>query len=360
MKTLGFWLMAALLTTQFGCGGGGSGGGLAATPLPPPPQPSAFQIWCQGTVNAAYDIRPGVQATITVAGFMGAQTASGFEVCILSGAVSRPNTTRVANFKLNIPSRWNGKLLFRGGGGFDGVISTITYSPGTLAHGFADVATDMGHQDNGVDEAWALNDPDAVEDYAFAAIPDVRETAISILCDDDSVTAGMCPLERVYFEGCSNGGRSALLAAQRTPDLFDGVIARAPVLQWPGLAVAANRIAKRIAVQPLSTAKLATVDAAQLAACDALDGITDGVIGHPFDCAFDPDSLRCTNGDATDCLTDGELETLATVRSPTPLPFPQHDGLAEHPAYPVATIGNPLAWPLWLQGLAPNPAGLLV
>jgi feruloyl esterase len=182
----------------------------------------------------------------------------------------------------------------------------------------------------------------------------VRGAAVEILCSHFAAH-GQCPPERVYFEGCSNGGRSALLAAQRAPDLFDGVIARAPVLQWPGLAVAAQRLERRIAVQPLSDAKLAAVDAAQLAACDALDGIADGVIGRPFDCPFDPESLRCTQGDAPDCLTDAELETLATVRSSTPLPFAQVDGLTEHAAFPVQPISLLVTWPIWLQPSASFP-----
>jgi len=348
------FLGVSLPALVFGCGGGDSGGSGGAV-APPPPQISAFQSWCEGAVGSSYDIRAEVTARITDTQFTPTAFNNDFELCRQSGEVSRPGTTRVAELEVVVPSHWSGRLLFRGGGGFDGVISPFTYSPLVLEHRFATVATDMGHQTTTADQSWALNDPDAVDDYAFAAIPDVREAAVSILCSHFTA-GGMCPPERVYFEGCSNGGRSALLAAQREPSLFDGVIARAPVLQWPGLAVEAHRLEKRIAVQPLSDAKLATVDAAQLAACDGLDAIEDGVIGRPFACPFDPESLRCTQGDAPDCLTDAELETLATVRSPTPLPFTQRDGLTEHPAFPVAPIGHPSGWPIWLQGLPPtNP-----
>jgi len=340
-----------------GCGGGAGGGAgvaPAAPPPPPPPAVSAFQTWCQNAIGVAHPIRAGVTAQITTAEFTPAGN-SGFEVCKQSGDLSRPGTARVAGFEVVVPSHWGGRLLFRGGGGFDGVISPFTYSPLVIEHGFATTATDMGHQFQTGDASewdWAMNDPDAVEDFAFAAIPDVRAAAVAILCSHFN---GACPPERVYFEGCSNGGRSALLAAQRAPDLFDGVIARAPVLQWPGLAVASNRFEKRIAAQSLSDTKLAAVDAAQFAACDALDGIADGVIGRPFDCPFDPDTLRCAQGDAPDCLTDAELETLATVRSPTALPFAQRDGLIEHPAFPLAPIGHLLTWPLWLQPSAQFP-----
>ena len=337
----------AALTLLAGCGGGGSGGGAG-------PAVSAFQTWCQASTNGRFDVRAGVTARITGSQFTPAGVG-GFELCTQSGELSRPGTTRVARFELVAPSDWSGRLLFRGGGSFDGVISPFTYSPLVFEHRFAAVATDMGHQaaSDASDQSWALNDPDAVADYAFAAIPDVREAAALVLCSHFA-GAGVCP-QRVYFEGCSTGGREALLAAQRAPDLFDGVIARAPALQWPGLAVAANRIEKRIAVQSLSDAKLATVDAAELAACDALDGASDGVIGRPFDCPFDPNSLRCLQGDAPNCLTDAELETLATVRSPTPLPFAQRDALTEHPAFPMATISQAVTWPLWIEPSTGSP-----
>jgi feruloyl esterase len=367
MKTLRvalFTLMAAILA---GCDAGGGSGGAAALPPPrppPPPQVSSFQTWCAEAVGDVYEIRDGVTARILDAQFTAAIIGQSFEICRQSGELGRPGTTRVAEFEVVAPSHWRGRLLFRGGGGFDGVISPFTYSPEVLEHRFATVATDMGHQavEGSNDQSWALNDPDAVDDYAFAAIPDVRQAAVSVLCSYFVYTGdggADCELERVYFEGCSNGGRSALLAAQRAPDLFDGVIARAPVLQWPGLAEAAHRLEKRIDAQPLTNEKLATVDAAQLAACDALDGIADGVMSRFIDCPFDAESLRCTEGDGPDCLTDAELETLATVRSPTSLSFGQRDGLTEHPAFPISPIGHLLTWPLWLQPSAQFPVPAL-
>lgn len=361
MKRAARWFGFGMLAMLAGCGGGGgSGGGVTAPPPPPPPPVATFKTWCERATGTTYHVTDGVLAEIVGSNYDagGDELGGGYEVCRQQGEIGRPGTSRVVRFEVTIPGAFAGRLVFLGGGGFDGAVGSQSWSPNVLEHGFATVATDMGHVGaDAFDASWALDDPGAVEDYAFAAIPDVREAAASVVCSwfgsngGDGTTS--CALEQVYFEGCSGGGRQALLAAQRRPDLFDGVIARAPSLAVPGLMSAANRIAQRVATRTLSPAKLATVDAAQLEACDALDGLSDGVIGRAFDCPFDPAQLLCTEGDADDCLTEAELETLATVRSPTPIAFAQRDGASEYPAWPVAPIADVFAWPIWLLSGAP-------
>jgi feruloyl esterase len=119
--------------------------------------------------------------------------------------------------------------------------------------------------------------------------------------------------ERSYFEGCSNGGREGLMSVQRYPDLFDGVIARAPAYNWTALMGHFDRNAKALAVPGgnFSTAKVQRVAKAVRDACDSLDGVADGVVSNPKACsaAFDPSTLRCAGGSDTGdtCLSDAQL-----------------------------------------------------
>ena len=121
-----------------------------------------------------------------------------------------------------------------------------------------------------------------------------------------------------YFEGCSNGGREALMNVQRYPNLFDGVIARAPAYNWVGFMGAFNRTAKALAAPggAFSAAKIGTLAAAIRDACDGLDGIVDGVVSNPAACnaAFNPATLRCAGGADTgdSCLSDAQLAVVTS------------------------------------------------
>jgi feruloyl esterase len=124
-----------------------------------------------------------------------------------------------------------------------------------------------------------------------------------------------------YFEGCSNGGREALMSAQRYPNLFDGIIARAPAYNWVGFMGHFNRTAKALAAPggAFPAAKTATLAAAVRTTCDALDGITDGVVANQAACnaAFDPQTLRCPGGADTGntCLSDAQLAVVSSWTS---------------------------------------------
>jgi hypothetical protein len=122
------------------------------------------------------------------------------------------------------------------------------------------------------------------------------------------------PPSKSYFEGCSNGGREALMNVQRYPNLFDGVIARAPAYNWVGFMGAFNRTAKALAAPggAFSPAKTALLAKSVLDACDGFDGIVDGVVSNQAACTpamFDPASLRCQGGADTGdgCLSDAQL-----------------------------------------------------
>ena len=211
------------------------------------------------------------------------------------------------NFEIRLPDNWNGKLYYGGGGGYGGSIPPLSVPP--LKQGYAEVGSDTGHQDDGMSAAFALNDTFAAQEFGSFAVPTVMSTALTV------VTAAYgVPPARSYFEGCSNGGREALMAVQRNPTLFDGVIARAPAYNWVGFMGAFNRTAKALAAPggAFSPAKTALLAKHVREACDGLDGIVDGIVANPAACTaelLNLRALRCAGGaDAGDtCLSDAQL-----------------------------------------------------
>jgi Tannase and feruloyl esterase len=289
------------------------------------------------------------EASVTGSRLVGAR-AGNPAYCLISATLKGS-----LNFQVALPENWNHRILFLGGGGFDGVIPNIesSLSPGTLAAGYVMVADDSGHRGNpanpGIDGSFAL-DPAGLAAYANSSTHDVLPAARAIVRLRYGSDA-----DKAYFEGCSNGGREALIEAQRWPKDFDGIIARAPASNFTGLLTAFHDIAKVVSAPggALSVGKLTTLAKAELDACDALDGAKDGIISNVAGCAFDPTSLACA-GPATDsCLTNAELATVAAIRAPTMLPYQQANALLSYPGWGIGHESDPDAWPAWIMG---NPA----
>ena len=215
------------------------------------------------------------------------------------------------NFEMRLPQSWNGKFYYGGGGGYNGSIPGLNLN--ALNQGYAQVSSDSGHQGSGLDASFVLNDPYAAQLFGSLSVPTVMSSALEIV----KAAYGKSPT-RSYFEGCSNGGREALMNVQRYPNLFDGVIARAPAYNWVGLMGAFNRTAKALAAPggAFSAAKTATLAAAVRTTCDGLDGIVDGVVANQAACnaAFNPATLRCTGGADTGdtCLSDAQLAVVTS------------------------------------------------
>lgn len=246
------------------------------------------------------------------------------------------------NFELRLPLDWNHKLHYGGGGGYNGAIPPVV-AP-ALNAGYAQVSSDSGHQGSGLDASFALNDPQAAQLFGSLSVPTVMGAATEIVKAHYGRSA-----RRAYFEGCSNGGREALMNVQRYPTLFDGVIARAPAYNWVGLMGAFNRTAKALAAPggAISAGKTTTLSNAVLAACDALDGVADGLVSHPQACHFDPATLRCPGGgDSGDsCLSDAQLASVASWTSPAAF----DSGTYHNPGWPLT--GNESAsgaWDAWV------------
>ena len=262
-------------------------------------------------------------------------------------------------FELRMPARWNGRFLFQGGGGLDGaVMQAIGLIPGTtvaLAQGFAVIASDGGHE--GPSAAFAA-DQQARLDYAYAGLGPVAELGQTLVKRYYGKAA-----RDSYFAGCSNGGREAMMVAERFPGLFNGIIAGDPGFNLTRAAVAEMWSVKHFdAIAPkdahgapilseaLSQSDLHLVSEAVLKACDRLDGVADGMINNTAACHFDPKVLVCKPHSRGDCLSAGKLKALeAAFGGP-------HDS-AGHPLYASwpfdAGIDTP-GWRIWRLGMSPT------
>jgi feruloyl esterase len=305
-------------------------------------------------------------ACADLAGALGGATIRGAELVPAAG--NDPQFCRVTgmlettlNVERRLPDAWRQTVLFIGGGGYDGVVPVPndgTANADALRRGYATIATDSGHSGSVLDASWALDDPEAVQNFAFRAWHTV------LLAAREIITAYYAaPIRRTYFQGGSSGGREALIMAQRWPDDCDGVIARAPALSFVATMLAANRLAKHVYATPGGHLPAATTEAlgrAVLDACDGLDGLADGMVSDVEGCQFDAGALRCSGPPTDDCLTDAQLATVRAVHSAFAIPVPLANGVSEYPRYPVGGEESWSGWPLWISGASPAPPSSLL
>jgi len=203
-----------------------------------------------------------------------------------------------------LPENWNGKMLGLGGGGWAGNIVLPTAAPG-LAKGYATAQTNGGHDVSNVwDTSWAAN-PEASKDFSYRAIHVMTDLGKQVVAKYYGE-----PQKRAYFQGCSTGGRQALMEVQRYPKDYDGVIAGAPVytLATQTSAVFRNQIFLRDGTT-LTAAQIKHINEAALAECDGRDGLVDGIVTDPRSCKFDPSQVQCPAGGKDDvCLSPAQVK----------------------------------------------------
>jgi len=269
--------------------------------------------------------------------------------CRVAGTV-RPSSDSNIRFEVWMPSAgWNGKFQGVGNGGFAGSMG-YTDMGAALSRGYAAATTDTGHEAGATDATWALGHPEKIVDFGYRAIHETAEKAKAVI----RAFYGDGP-RHSYFSGCSNGGRQALVEAQRFPADYDGVIAGAPANFWTHLLVNAGFLAQATLVQPgsyIPVGKLGAIQAAALTACDALDGVRDGLIENPARCAFDPATLLCRGADSDSCLTAPQLAALRKIYA-----GPKNSkGQSVFPGYSPGGEGEPGGWAVWITGARPEQA----
>jgi len=257
-------------------------------------------------------------------------------------AITRPTKDSEIRIQIWLPtSGWNGKYLQVGNGGWAGSIDqTALVDP--LQRGYAVAATDDGHRSDGPLPAapWAVGHPEKLIDFGHRAVHETSVQAKAILHAHFGSEQG-----RSYFSGCSDGGREALMEAQRYPEDFDGIIAGAPANNWSHLFTAFVWNEQAQAETAIPPAKLPAIQHAVLAACDVLDGVKDGLIEDPRACHFDPASMLCKVGDTSDCLTEREITTLRKIYSGPKNP---RTGKQIFPGWPMGAEAVPGGWSPWI------------
>ena len=238
-------------------------------------------------------------------------------------------------------SDWNGKLQSTGNGGWSGAIG-YTAMGQALARGYATAGTNTGH--DGGSGSFALGHPEKLKDFGYRAVHLMTLEAKAII----SAYYGRGP-SLSYWNACSTGGRQGLREAQQFPNDYDGIIAGAPanymthLEAWTLWAPAAMNATPESAVP---AAKFALIHQAVLAACDALDGVKDGVMEDPRNCHFDPKTLICKSGDASDCLTVAQAQTVTKIYEPATNPR------TKAIIFPPFEPGSELGWTFFA---GPNP-----
>ena len=226
-------------------------------------------------------------------------------------ATLTPSTDSDIKVELWMPlQNWNQKFQAVGNGAFSGSIA-YPAMVNALARGYATASTDTGHVGN--NGRFALGHPEKVVDFGWRAVHEMTVIAKRIVAAFYEAAPRYS-----YWTGCSAGGRQAMKEAQRFPEDFDGIVAGAPGLDWTGRAVQATRVAK--ALQGRESARLLEpqrrhLHEAALQACDAADGLKDGLIADPERCTFDPAVVQCKGAETGQCLTPEQVETARGIYS---------------------------------------------
>lgn len=247
---------------------------------------------------------------------------------------------------------WNGKLQGLGNGGFAGLIDYFELGA-AISKGFTAVATDAGHTGSPIDATWALGHPEKVIDFGHRGIHEM--TRVSKLAAEHFYGSGP---KKSYFAGCSDGGREALMEAQRYPADYDGILAGAPANYWTGLLSTAVVDTQALTLDQTSfipKTKIPAIAAAVNTACDELDGVRDGILNDPRQCRFDPASIQCKEAEDSDkCLNPSQVTALKKIYAGL---IDSH-GRAIFPGYLPGSEEGGGGWGAWITGPAPRMSAM--
>ena len=225
-------------------------------------------------------------------------------------AVAKPTSDSEIHIEVWLPvaEAWNGRFLGTGNGGYASALSYKQMAD-ALQKGYATAGSDTGH--SGGDLRFGVGHPEKINDWAFRAVHAMTDVAHLMIRSYYGRLAA-----HSYFWGCSTGGHQALTEAQRYPDDYDGIISGAAannrIRQVAGF-LWNWRILHEHGGDSLPASKLPLVHNAVIAACDALDGVKDGIISDPRRCKFDPATLVCKGADGADCLTESQVAEVKSI-----------------------------------------------
>jgi feruloyl esterase len=265
-------------------------------------------------------------------------------VCEVHGTIARSSGSAV-KFVVWLPvTDWNGKYRQEGNSGWAGVIPYWNLID-PVRRGYAAAATDNGHEaPPGVSTAAAaLRNRETLADFGYLAVHDTSVRAKALI----AAYYGRPP-SHSYFVGCSEGGREALMSAQRYPDDFRGILAAAPSASFTGVMTAFAWNQRALRATPgsyIPPAMLPVIQRAVLGACDALDGIADGLLENPRACRFDPAVLTCGANTGPDCLTASQVGALRAIYAG---PTNPRTGEQLFPGLPPGHEGTPRTWAGWM------------
>src|ERR1035437_3255501 len=246
---------------------------------------------------------------------------------------------------------WNGKFRGQGNGGFAGQTDFVGLAVAVM-QGYASGGTDTGHPDTGLNPNWALGHPEKVIDYGYRAVHEMTAKSKSVVEAYYSK-----PAAHNYFVSCSDGGREALMEAQRFPADYDGIVAGAPANYWTHLLTNALYNTQALLLDPanyISAAKIPAIQAAALAACDSADGVTDGVIGDPRNCHFKPETMVCKDAETNQCLTTKQAHSLEVLYAGGR----DSKGRLIFPGYLPGSEDGPAGWIPCTTGPAPEQSAM--
>jgi len=368
-------LAAAASLLVAACGGSNDPQGIPAA--------DALRSACPGlagtSVPASQIGLPSGAAAVTSATFVaataqsvggGVTTPATPDYCRVLGRIAPVDPAAQAiNFQVNLPSAWNGKAVQYGGGGYNGTLVTGMTplrdanpdDPLPISRGYVTLGTDSGHQAS----AFAANaigqfgsNDEMLVNYGYASYKKVKDVSVRLMQAYYTQAPG-----RMYYFGGSEGGREGLTMAQRFPQDYDGIVSVVPVVQLSMLFQSyLPHVRPQFDGGWMSPAKIATMARFTSDACDALDGLADGVVSNYRACAarVDIGLLRCPGGadTATTCLSDAQITAARSVRLPYTLPFAVANGATRYPGWnfygneTTPDTVNP-TWTRWVMGAAP-------
>ena len=261
-------------------------------------------VFADATIDKAESVAAGDFTVTSALPGARAQTFKALPAFCRVVATLKPTADSDIKVEVWLPAaNWNRKYQAVGNGGWAGVISYGAMAE-ALRHGYATSSTDTGHV--GADGKFVPGHPEKLIDFGYRSEHEMTVHAKAIVAG----FYGNAP-RLSYWNGCSTGGRQGLMEATRYPDDFDGIIAGDPANPRARLITSVLLIAKAIQQNKASyipASKYPAIHKAAIAACDALDGVKDGLIENPKACRFDPKVLACSGADNESCLTPPQVE----------------------------------------------------